>query len=85
MFAHCVAFFGISYFDQTKVSWIALLVMIPVVTVPVLARGDCPLGWDSWPSGPSARPSSRFRSGALSQSKRKTRSQIIAKKPIQNH
>jgi len=49
MFAHCVAFFGISYFDQTKVSWIALLVMIPVVTVPVLARETVPLAGTAGP------------------------------------
>lgn len=28
VFAHLVAFFGISYFDQTKMSWFALLAMI---------------------------------------------------------
>src|SRR5579864_1487582 len=28
LFSHVVAFFGISYFDQTRVSWFSLLVMI---------------------------------------------------------
>lgn len=33
LFANVVAFFGISYFDQTIVVWYALLAMISVVTV----------------------------------------------------
>ncbi len=32
LFANCVAFFGISYFDQTVVSWYLLLAMICTVT-----------------------------------------------------
>lgn len=32
LFANCVAFFGISFFDQTMVSWYLLLAMICVVT-----------------------------------------------------
>jgi hypothetical protein len=34
LFAHTVAFFGISYFDQTRVSWLALLAMICAATKP---------------------------------------------------
>ena len=33
LFANAVAFFGISYFDQTIVAWYALLAMIPVVAI----------------------------------------------------
>jgi hypothetical protein len=36
MFAHTVAFFGISYFDQTSMTWFALLAMISAVTAPLL-------------------------------------------------
>ncbi len=32
LFAHVVAFFGISYFDQTRVAWFALLAMICAAT-----------------------------------------------------
>jgi hypothetical protein len=32
LFAHCAAFFGIGYYDQTIVSWEALLIMIIVAT-----------------------------------------------------
>lgn len=32
LFSHCVAYFGISYFDQTKFSWYALLCVISVAT-----------------------------------------------------
>jgi hypothetical protein len=35
LFANVVAFFGISYFDQTIVAWYALLVMIPVTALSV--------------------------------------------------
>jgi hypothetical protein len=38
LFSHCVAFFGISYFDQTQLSWFALLGIIQVATTSVLAR-----------------------------------------------
>src|ERR1700676_1273372 len=37
LFSHIVAFFGISYFDQTRVSWFALLAMILTATAPYLA------------------------------------------------
>jgi hypothetical protein len=37
LFSHTVAFFGISYFDQTRVSWFALLAMIVTATAPYLA------------------------------------------------
>lgn len=33
LFAHLTAFFGVNYFDQSKVSWFALLAMICVATV----------------------------------------------------
>jgi hypothetical protein len=37
LFSHIVSFFGITYFDQTRVSWFALLAMISVVTSSILA------------------------------------------------
>jgi hypothetical protein len=43
LFSHVVAFFGISYFDQTRFSWLALLVIITTATAPyVLARKTAP-------------------------------------------
>jgi hypothetical protein len=35
LFANVVAFFGISYFDQTIVAWYALLAMIYAATISV--------------------------------------------------
>jgi hypothetical protein len=40
LFAHVTAFFGVNYFDQSRVSWIMLLAMISTVTAPILARGQ---------------------------------------------
>ncbi len=37
LFSHIVGFFGISYFDQTRFSWFALLAMISAATAPILA------------------------------------------------
>ncbi len=37
LFSHVVGFFGISYFDQTRMAWFALLVMIVAATAPALA------------------------------------------------
>jgi hypothetical protein len=34
LFSHCVGYFGISYFDQTRFSWFALLCIISVATSP---------------------------------------------------
>lgn len=39
LFAHVVAFFGLSYFDQLMVSWYVLLAIISAVAVP-LAEGQ---------------------------------------------
>ncbi len=35
LFSHVIAFFGISYFDQTRFSWFALLAMITAATSPM--------------------------------------------------
>jgi hypothetical protein len=40
LFSHVVGFFGISYFDQTRMAWFALLVMIVAATAPVLATKE---------------------------------------------
>jgi hypothetical protein len=42
LFSHVVAFFGISYFDQTKFSWFALLCIISVATTPAAAATTLP-------------------------------------------
>ena len=42
LFSHCVAYFGISYFDQTRVAWFALLAMISAATAPILAKAKMP-------------------------------------------
>jgi len=42
LFSHALAFFGISYFDQTRYSWCALLAMISALTGPKLARATVP-------------------------------------------
>jgi hypothetical protein len=36
LFAHAVAFWGISYFDQTRFAWFTLLAMISAMTAPLL-------------------------------------------------
>jgi hypothetical protein len=38
LFSHVVGFFGISYFDQTRVSWFALLAMIIAATAPYVVK-----------------------------------------------
>jgi hypothetical protein len=38
LFSHVVAFFGISYNDQTLFSWFALLALISAGTAPILAK-----------------------------------------------
>ena len=48
LFSHCVGYFGISYFDQTRFSWYALLAMISVVT----ARTVSPIGRVSFRTNP---------------------------------
>ncbi len=40
LFTHIVGYFGISYFDQTKISWCAFLAMISAATTPILATTD---------------------------------------------
>lgn len=43
LFSHVVGFFGISYFDQTRFAWFALLVMIVTATAPyVLSSKTAP-------------------------------------------
>jgi hypothetical protein len=37
LFTNCVLFFGISYFDHTKIMWFALLSIIAAATAPILA------------------------------------------------
>jgi hypothetical protein len=37
LFTNCVCFFGISYFDHTKIMWFALLAIVAAATAPILA------------------------------------------------
>ena len=37
LFTNCVLFFGISYFDHTKIMWFTLLAIIAAATAPILA------------------------------------------------
>jgi hypothetical protein len=36
LFVHCVAFFGVDYFDQSRVVWYAMLAMVPAATASIL-------------------------------------------------
>src|SRR5712692_2493328 len=36
LFAHTIAFFGITYFDQMQVAWFATLAMVSAATAPIL-------------------------------------------------
>jgi hypothetical protein len=38
LFSHIIAFFGISYFDQTRIAWFALLAVIVTATAPYLVK-----------------------------------------------
>ena len=40
LFAHVVAYFGITYFDQTRMSWYALLAIISATTAPFLETAN---------------------------------------------
>jgi hypothetical protein len=40
LFSHICSFFGTSYYDQTTVSWFALLAMVSAVTRPVLQQAS---------------------------------------------
>jgi len=42
LFAHCVGFFGISYFDQTRFAWYALFAIISAATLPKAAISKMP-------------------------------------------
>jgi len=43
LFANVIAFFGIYYFDQTRVAWFALLAMVSAATAPLLKVSALPL------------------------------------------
>jgi hypothetical protein len=42
LFTHIVGYFGISYFDQTKISWCAFLAIAIAATNPILAQENLP-------------------------------------------
>jgi hypothetical protein len=42
LFAHVVAYFGISYFDQTRFAWYAILAIVSAATAPVLVKVPVP-------------------------------------------
>ena len=57
LFSHVVGFFGISYFDQTRFSWFALLAMIVIATaayLPEKVRAPRPVRL------PAARPAASY-------------------------
>ena len=37
LFTNCVLFFGISYFDHTKIMWFSMLAIVAAATAPILA------------------------------------------------
>lgn len=39
LFVHCVSFFGVSYFDHTKIAWCAFLSILIAATAPILQEG----------------------------------------------
>jgi hypothetical protein len=59
LLAHIVGFFGVSYFDQTRMAWFALLAMIIAATAPVLATNEKTQlqPADTPPAAPQAIPS----------------------------
>jgi hypothetical protein len=40
LFTNCVGFFGISYFDHTKIMWFAFLAIVAAATAPLLATRE---------------------------------------------
>ncbi|HEX4487711.1 MAG TPA: hypothetical protein VH088_15665 [Terriglobales bacterium] len=42
LFSNIVAYFGISYFDQTQIAWYSLLAFVTAATVEALRRPDAP-------------------------------------------
>jgi hypothetical protein len=44
LFSNVVAFGGVNYFDQSRVSWFMLLAMFSTLTVPILAETEKPAG-----------------------------------------
>jgi hypothetical protein len=57
LFSHVVGFFGISYFDQTRVAWFSLLAMISAAVAPILARVPISQGELALTTGaPTGRP-----------------------------
>jgi hypothetical protein len=68
LFSHCVAFLGISYFDQTRISWYALLAIIIAATAP-LVTAVLPTEHQAGATAPHLRmayvPPSLPRSGSI--------------------
>lgn len=62
LFSNLVAFFGVNYFDQSKVGWFALLAMISAATAPILAKRRIRQEPD-----PVAEPELALASGAASE------------------
>jgi hypothetical protein len=42
LFSHVIAYFGITYFDNTQVAWYTLLAIISAATFPILAGQTSP-------------------------------------------
>jgi hypothetical protein len=54
VFAHVMAFFGVSYFDQTVVAWFVLLAIISVATLPLEVQSSGTARLATYPCGASA-------------------------------
>lgn len=65
LFANVVAFFGISYFDQTIVAWYALLAMIVAVRRSSLAISSQNPGWRTAVSKPPLVSDEEFQPASL--------------------
>jgi hypothetical protein len=65
LFAHTIAFFGISYFDQTRVAWFATLAIVSAATASILdAKSLSPQPQVAMPSVQSRWASSATRMSA---------------------
>lgn len=61
LFSNLVAFFGVNYFDQSKVSWLFLLAAISATTAPILSRKGI-YKKSGEPIGPEMTPASTLSS-----------------------
>lgn len=63
LFSHIAAFFGVNYFDQSKLAWFALLAMISAATAPLLQAAT---ETEETPARSFARPTLAYSSRSIS-------------------